>query len=65
LSDKIEKNEMGGASTTYRREDRCIQVLVGNLTERYHLEDPGLDGKIMLRYVFRKRDGGHGRDSHG
>jgi len=56
---------MGGASTTYRVEDRCIQVLVGNLTERYHhLGDQGLDGKI-LREIFRKRDGGHGRDLYG
>ena len=56
---------MGGASATYRGEDGCIKVLVGNLTERYHLEDPGVDGKIILRQIFRKRDGGHGRDLHG
>jgi hypothetical protein len=30
--------------------------LVGNLAERDHLEDTGLDGKIILRYVFRRRD---------
>jgi hypothetical protein len=48
----------------YRGQDRCVQVLVGNLTERYHLEDQGLDGKI-LREIFRKRDGGHGRDIYG
>jgi len=26
----------------------------GNLRERDHLEDPGLDGRIILRWVFRK-----------
>ena len=24
------------------------------------LEDPGLDGRIILQRLFRKRDGGHG-----
>jgi hypothetical protein len=31
-------------------------VLVGNLRERDHLEDPGLDGSIILRWIFRKLD---------
>jgi len=32
----------------------------GNMRERDHLEDPGLDG-IILRWIFRKLDGGgHG-----
>ena len=26
----------------------------GNLSDRDHLEDPGVDGSIILRWVFRK-----------
>jgi len=32
----------------------------GNLEERDHLEDIGVDGKIILRLVFRRWVGGHG-----
>jgi hypothetical protein len=30
----------------------------GNLRERDRLEDPGRDGRIILRWIFRKWDGG-------
>jgi hypothetical protein len=29
----------------------------GNLMERGHLEDPGMDGEIILKWVFKKWDG--------
>jgi len=29
----------------------------GNLRERNHLEDPGVDGRVILRWIFRKWDG--------
>jgi len=28
------------------------------LKERYHLGDPGVDKRIILRWIFRKRDVG-------
>jgi hypothetical protein len=33
------------------------KVWWGNLRERVHLEDPGIDGRILLRWIFRKWDG--------
>jgi hypothetical protein len=32
------------------------------LRERDHLEDPGIDGFIIARRIFRKWDGWHGLD---
>jgi hypothetical protein len=32
------------------------RVLVGNLRERDRWGDPGVDGRIMLRWIFKKRD---------
>ena len=38
----------------------------GNLKERDHLEDPGIDGRFILRWIFRELDGGwHGLNSSG
>jgi len=42
---------MGEISDAYR-------VLMGKPEGRNHLEDPGVDGRIILRWIFRKWDGG-------
>jgi len=42
---------MGGACSTYGGEERRIQ---GYGEERGHLEDPGVDGRILLRMIFKK-----------
>jgi hypothetical protein len=34
----------------------------GHLRERHHLEDPGLDGRIILRWIFRKWNRGGDMD---
>jgi hypothetical protein len=48
--DQIKKTEMGRARSAYGGEERCIRGLGGgNLRERAHLEDPGLDRRIILR----------------
>ena len=57
---------MDGACSSYGGERRCCTAFWwGNLRERDHLGDPGLDGKIILRLIFRKWDGGHGLDGDG
>ena len=53
--ESTEKNEMGGACSSYGEEERRIQGFDGgNLRERDHLGDPGVDGRIILRWIFRK-----------
>jgi hypothetical protein len=50
---------MGGACSTYLGEERSIQGFGGvNLSERDHLGDPGVDGRIIYTWIFRKLDVG-------
>jgi len=39
---------------------RCIQRMVRKPEVSGHLGDPGVDGRIISRWVFRKWDVGHG-----
>ena len=34
------------------------RVLVGNLLERGHLEDLGVNGRIILKWIFKNWNGG-------
>jgi hypothetical protein len=54
-----QKNEMGGVCSAYGREERRIQGFGGEIWgERDHLGDSGVDGTIILRWIFRKWGGG-------
>jgi hypothetical protein len=58
VGDEIEKNEMGGACSMYGGRELCTGFWWGNLRERDHLGDPGVNGRIILGWIFKKWDVG-------
>jgi hypothetical protein len=46
-----------GAYRTYGDRRGAYRVLVGKPEERDYLEDIGVDGTIILKRIFKKRDG--------
>jgi hypothetical protein len=53
--DRIEKNEMGGACSTYGgRGGVCTGFWWGNLRERDRWRDPGIYGRIILGWILKK-----------
>jgi hypothetical protein len=55
--DKVEKNEIGEACSAYAGE-ACTGFWWGHLREGDHLGYPGVDEKIILKWIFRKYDVG-------
>jgi hypothetical protein len=62
VGDKIEKNEMGRACRSDRAGRGVTGFWWGNMRERDHWGDPGVDRRIILRWIFRKWDVGYGLD---
>jgi len=46
----------GTCRTNGGREEVYTGFWWGNMREREHLEDTGIDGRIILRWIFRKWD---------
>jgi len=47
---------MGGASSTYGERRGVYRFSWENLRVRDHLRNPGIDGRIILRWIYRKWD---------
>jgi hypothetical protein len=44
---------MGGSGSAYGEEEGCVEGFGGEISH-LRLGDPGIDGKIILRWIFRK-----------
>jgi hypothetical protein len=53
----VKKNEVGGACNTDEGGRGAYRILVGRPEGRNHFEDPGIDGRIILKWIFKKWDG--------
>ena len=63
---KIEKNETGAGNVARKGEGRGVhRVLVGKPEGKRPLGDPDVDGRIILRWIFRKWEGLWGLDGVG
>jgi hypothetical protein len=55
----IKSRRLRGAGHVVRMEERFIQNFSGgNLKEGDNLEDPGVDGRIILKWIFDRLDEG-------
>ena len=54
--DKIKNNEMGGTFRMHRRERMGVYRVWLERSVEKHLETLRIDGKIILKCVFKKRD---------
>jgi hypothetical protein len=57
MNDQIRRNEMGGACSTMGvREEVHTGIWWGDLKEKDHVEDTGVDGMTLLKLIFKKWD---------
>jgi hypothetical protein len=53
---------VGGYVAIWEKVEVCTGCWWENLRERGHSDDPGIDGSIISRWIFKKLDVGHGLD---
>jgi hypothetical protein len=58
LGDKIKKNGIGEACSMRGKERAYAGFWWGNLKSKVHLGDPSVNGRIVLRRIFRMWDVG-------
>jgi hypothetical protein len=63
--DQVKMTEIGRTCSTYGGRRGAYRVLVGKPEGRNHLEDPGVDGRIILKWILEKWDGRHGLGRYG
>ena len=49
---------MAEACSEYVDKKKCVQAFGGKLTAKDHLEDLGVDGRIILKFIFELQNGG-------
>jgi hypothetical protein len=54
LSDQTKDDELSEASGTHCTNEKRIWFCWENMTERDHLEDPDIEGRIILKLMFKK-----------
>ena len=54
LSDETKDDELSEASGTYWTDEKRILFCWENMRERDHLEDPDINGRIILKLMFKK-----------
>jgi hypothetical protein len=55
MGDKIEKNEMDGSCSSGGGGVRHYRILVGKLEGKRPLGNSSVDGRIILKFIFKKQ----------
>jgi len=53
---------MGGACSAYGERRSVYGILLGRLEGKRLVGRPSVDGRVILKWIFKKGDEGHGLD---